>query len=133
MFPKFDNRSRRVNHVRAVKRARLRWQATKPLLTIFRSARIAQPSSEHRGARRYCKTNRKRLLLVAAGPEAVTRSSAKIDSALMARVKKFFDDDAIVELTALIAFQNLSSKFNASLGVAPQGFCRREVGLTPRR
>jgi alkylhydroperoxidase family enzyme len=33
------------------------------------------------------------------------------------------DDDAIIELTALIAFQNLSSKFNAALNVTPQGFC----------
>jgi hypothetical protein len=32
-------------------------------------------------------------------------------------------EDAMIELTALIAFQNLSSKFNAALGVAPQGFC----------
>jgi len=39
------------------------------------------------------------------------------------RLRKHFDDEAIIELTALIAFQNLSSKFNASLAVAPQGFC----------
>jgi hypothetical protein len=43
---------------------------------------------------------------------------------LFARLKRQFDDDAIVELTALIAFQNLSSKFNAALDVPPQGFCR---------
>ena len=42
----------------------------------------------------------------------------------MARLKRRFDDDAIVELTALIAFQNLSSKFNAGFDVPPQGFCR---------
>jgi hypothetical protein len=33
------------------------------------------------------------------------------------------DDDAIIELTALIAFQNLSSKFNAALNETPQAFC----------
>ena len=42
----------------------------------------------------------------------------------MARLRAHFDEDAMVELTALIAFQNMSSKFNAALGVAPQGFCR---------
>lgn len=42
----------------------------------------------------------------------------------MARVKEHFDDDALVELTGLIAFQNLSSKFNDALNVAPQGVCR---------
>ena len=33
-------------------------------------------------------------------------------------------DNAVIELTALIAFQNMSSKFNSALDVAPQGFCR---------
>ena len=56
--------------------------------------------------------------------EAVTHSELHVDDALMARVKEHFDDDAVVELTGLIAFQNLSSKFNSALNVAPQGFCR---------
>jgi hypothetical protein len=42
----------------------------------------------------------------------------------MGRLKEHFDDDAIVELTALVAFQNMSSKFNGALAVPPQGFCR---------
>ena len=29
----------------------------------------------------------------------------------------------MIELTALIAFQNLSSKFNAALDIASQGLC----------
>jgi AhpD family alkylhydroperoxidase len=56
--------------------------------------------------------------------EAITRSDLEVTDALMARVKRQFDDDAIVELTALIAFQNMSSKFNAALDVPPQGVCR---------
>jgi AhpD family alkylhydroperoxidase len=56
--------------------------------------------------------------------KAVTRRSDAIDEGIMERLKKHFDDDAIIELTALIAFQNLSSKFNSALGVPPQGFCR---------
>ena len=55
--------------------------------------------------------------------EAMTRSDASVDDALIGRLKSQFDDDAVIELTALIAFQNLSSKFNAALGVPPQGFC----------
>ena len=39
------------------------------------------------------------------------------------RLGEHFDDGIIIELTGLIAFQNLSSKFNAALGVKPQGFC----------
>ena len=56
--------------------------------------------------------------------EVVTHSELRVDDELMARVKEHFDDDALVELTGLIAFQNLSSKFNDALNVAPQGFCR---------
>ncbi|MBI2311436.1 MAG: carboxymuconolactone decarboxylase family protein [Betaproteobacteria bacterium] len=58
--------------------------------------------------------------------EAVTRSSGRMDAATMARLREHFDADAVIELTALIAFQNLSSKFNAALGVPPQRFCRHE-------
>jgi AhpD family alkylhydroperoxidase len=65
---------------------------------------------------------RERLALEYA--EAVTLRSGEIDEDLIARVKRHFDGDALVELTALIAFQNMSSKFNSALGVPPQGFCR---------
>lgn len=57
--------------------------------------------------------------------EAMTRGGSRVEETLMARLKQHFDDNAIIELTALIAFQNMSSKFNAALGVTPQGFCRR--------
>lgn len=56
--------------------------------------------------------------------EAVTRSDREVDDALIAALRRHLDDDGIVELTALIAFQNMSSKFNAALAVPPQGFCR---------
>lgn len=65
--------------------------------------------------------------------EAVTRSERRVDQALMARLKRYFDDEAVIELTALIAFQNLSSKFNAALGVEAQGFCQLPAGQLPAR
>lgn len=55
--------------------------------------------------------------------ENITRTDRQTTVADFERLRKHFDDDAIVELTALVAFQNLSSKFNAALGVQPQGFC----------
>lgn len=55
--------------------------------------------------------------------EAMTDSNRRSDAAMIARLRRHFSDDAIVELTALIAFQNMSSKFNAALGVPAQGFC----------
>jgi AhpD family alkylhydroperoxidase len=55
--------------------------------------------------------------------EAMTRSELRPGPEHFARLRKHFDDDAIVELTALAAFQNASSKFNAALDIEPQGFC----------
>lgn len=55
--------------------------------------------------------------------EAVTYPAHQPAAEHLARLRRYFDDNAIIELTALIAFQNLSSKFNAALGVEPQGFC----------
>jgi len=56
--------------------------------------------------------------------EAVTLSIGAMDDDLVSRLKRCFDDDAVVELTALIAFQNMSSKFNSALAVPAHGFCR---------
>lgn len=56
--------------------------------------------------------------------EAATVTGARIDDGLKRELQEHFSDDAVIELTALIAFQNLSSKFNAALGVPAQGFCR---------
>jgi AhpD family alkylhydroperoxidase len=55
--------------------------------------------------------------------ETATRSDRRVDESLVARLHKHFDDQAIVELAALIAYQNMSSKFNAALGVPAHGFC----------
>lgn len=39
------------------------------------------------------------------------------------QLKLYFKEEEIIELTALIAFQNMSSKFNSALEIEPQGFC----------
>ncbi len=56
--------------------------------------------------------------------EAITYSDQQVSNELMEKLHLFFDDDTIVELTGLIAFQNLSSKFNSALDVPAQGFCQ---------
>ncbi|CAA7613748.1 carboxymuconolactone decarboxylase family protein [Magnetospirillum sp. SS-4] len=55
--------------------------------------------------------------------EAVTVTDGVVTEAMRAALGRHWDEDGIVELTGLIAFQNLSSKFNAALDVPPQGFC----------
>ena len=56
--------------------------------------------------------------------EAMTLSDRRVEDTQIAALRRHFDDNTIVELTALIAFQNLSSKFNSALDVPSQGFCR---------
>lgn len=56
--------------------------------------------------------------------EAATDPHKQAGKADFARLRAHFDEQAIVELAALIAFQNMSSKFNAALGVPAQGFCK---------
>ena len=55
--------------------------------------------------------------------EGMTDPAHGVGAALFERLRGQFTEQAILELTALIAFQNLSSKFNAALAVPAQGFC----------
>ena len=54
----------------------------------------------------------------------MTCTERRVTDELLQRLKQWFSDDALVELTALIAFQNMSSKFNSALDVPSQGFCQ---------
>lgn len=62
--------------------------------------------------------------------EAMTVSQSSVDDAMMEHMRRHFDDDAVVELTGLVAFQNMSSKFNAALGVPAQGFCALPTSIS---
>lgn len=55
--------------------------------------------------------------------EAVTATPPIVGDELFARLRSQFSPEAIVELTAVISFQNLSARFNAALDAAPHGFC----------
>lgn len=63
--------------------------------------------------------NRERVALRYA--DAITLSDRDVDDALFAEVRSLFDDDAIVELTEIIAWENASSKFNRALRIPSQG------------
>ena len=55
--------------------------------------------------------------------EAMTITGQRVGDELFARLRTFFDDGQIVELTAAVALENFRSKFNVPLGVESQGFC----------
>ena len=53
----------------------------------------------------------------------MTITGSKVTEEMIATLSQWFNEDSLVELTALIAFQNLSAKFNTALDVPAQGFC----------
>ncbi|MGH3090151.1 MAG: carboxymuconolactone decarboxylase family protein [Rubrobacteraceae bacterium] len=61
--------------------------------------------------------------------DAMTLSERDVDDELFARVRSHFDDDALVELTATIAWENSSSKFNRALRVPSQGLWKNAENI----
>ena len=53
--------------------------------------------------------------------DAMTITGREVSDELFARVRERFDDDAIVELTEVVAWENASSKFNRALRIPSQG------------
>ena len=60
--------------------------------------------------------------------DRITITDREVDDELFDRLRGFFDEDALVELTATIAWENSSSKFNRALRVPSQGLWKDEVG-----
>jgi alkylhydroperoxidase family enzyme len=60
--------------------------------------------------------------------DAITLSEREVDDELFERVRGAFGEDAVVELTAAIAWENSSSKFNRALRVPSQGLWKRNKG-----
>jgi len=52
--------------------------------------------------------------------DRMTITGRDVDDAVFARLQSVFDDDAIVELTATIAWENASSTFNRALRGSPR-------------
>ncbi len=57
--------------------------------------------------------------------DAMTITGRDVSDELFARLRLFYDEDALVELTATIAWENASSKFNRALRVPSQRLWKR--------
>jgi alkylhydroperoxidase family enzyme len=57
--------------------------------------------------------------------DSMTITGRDVTDELFQRVQSFFNEDAIVELTATIAWENASSKFNRALSVPSQQLWKR--------
>lgn len=54
----------------------------------------------------------------------MTITGRDVGDELFARVRGFFNEEEIVELTMIVAWENSSSKFNRALRVPSQGLWR---------
>jgi len=57
--------------------------------------------------------------------DAITITDLDVSDELFARLRGFYDDDQLTELTATIAWENASSKFNRALRVPSQQLWQR--------
>ena len=57
--------------------------------------------------------------------DCMTNSGREVSDELFTRLRTFYEDDALVELTAIIAWENASSKFNRALRIPSQGLWKR--------
>ncbi|MCX6104117.1 MAG: carboxymuconolactone decarboxylase family protein [Proteobacteria bacterium] len=55
--------------------------------------------------------------------EAMSGKENEVTDELILNLQTFFNPTQIIELTGIIAFQNMSARFNSSLRVPEQGFC----------
>jgi alkylhydroperoxidase family enzyme len=52
--------------------------------------------------------------------DCITITGREVSDEMFVRLRQSYDDDALVELTAIIAWENASSKFNRALRVPSQ-------------
>ena len=55
--------------------------------------------------------------------EAITFSDRQVTDELFDKLRTYFDEEAIIELTGLIGYQHMSNIFNISLQIPTQGLC----------
>lgn len=60
----------------------------------------------------------------------MTITGREVSNELFSRLRQLFSDDALVELTEIIAWENASSKFNRALRIPSQGLWKRKITET---
>ncbi|MCA1621993.1 MAG: hypothetical protein LC795_22505 [Acidobacteria bacterium] len=60
--------------------------------------------------------------------DAMTVTGLEVSDEQFARLREFYTDDQIVELTETVAWENASSKFNRALRIPSQGLWKRTSG-----
>lgn len=73
----------------------------------------------------------KRLVLDYA--TAMTRTPTTVSDELVASLREHFDERQLVELTHVIALENMRARFNGAFDMTPAGFSEGMVCVTPER
>ena len=63
----------------------------------------------------------------------MSRTPVEVSDELFSALRKHFDDDQLVELTGVIALENLRGRFNLALGIGSSGFSEGMVCAIPDR
>ncbi len=58
--------------------------------------------------------------------DSMTITGCEVSDEFFARLRQFYTDDELVELTEIIAWENASSKFNRALRIPSQGLWKRQ-------
>lgn len=53
----------------------------------------------------------------------MTYTNKRVSDRFFARLQKEFTDEELVELAAIVAYENFRSKFNPVFGIEANGFC----------
>jgi alkylhydroperoxidase family enzyme len=62
---------------------------------------------------------------------AMTRTPATVSDELMASLREHFDERQLVELTHVIALENMRARFNSAFDMTPAGFSQGMVCVAP--
>jgi alkylhydroperoxidase family enzyme len=58
--------------------------------------------------------------------DSMTITGREVSDELFSRLRQFYNDDELVELTEIIAWENASSKFNRALRIPSQDLWKRK-------
>ena len=62
--------------------------------------------------------------------DSMTNTDLEVGDELFERLQSFYNDDQIIELTSIIAWENASSKFNRALRIPSQHLWKRDTSET---